>query len=239
MAIKTLVKLSEIRNLPQVRILSICIVILTTFFFFNSRTTADETGLWLGLNYGKSFNAKWRGSLIIQPRWGNSNTHIERVVIRPSATLAVKKDVNLTFGYDSHFIHEPSSKSEHRLWQQLQKKWLVKNGTVTGNIRIEERRLEGISDLSIRPRFGIRAKKPLAPIYLATSILVRNEIFYHLNSVSHGPQSGFDQNRFFIGAGFTSNKDHQWEFGYQHQLIDQTGQSDTVVHQLMLNLQLN
>ena len=45
-------------------------------------------------------------------------------------------------------------------------------------------------------------------------------MFMNLNTVDWGARSGFDQNRFFIGAGYGLTSNFRLEAGYLNQYVD-------------------
>ena len=69
----------------------------------------------------------------------------------------------------------------------------------------------------------------------AGNYLLRNEVFYNVNSLPGGPRRGFDQNRLFLGIAFTHPKDTKLTVGYQWQVVNQAMGSDAQFHQLILS----
>lgn len=158
-------------------------------------------------------------------------------MIRPSVSYTAHKYFRATLGYDAHFIELPRDRVEQRLWQQWSARWLAKPVSVSTRVRLEERFIEDIDETAVRLRLQ---GKLVVPIYGTTfSAVLRNEYFTGLNDVDRGPQSGFDQNRAYVGVRTKIFKRQALEIGYQLQHIDRGAREDISVHQLQFSLSLN
>lgn len=70
-----------------------------------------------------------------------------------------------------------------------------------------------------RPRQLIRFMHPLA-FEPRLSLVAWDEVFYRINTTEWGGESGFDQNRAFVGLGWRFNKTIRGEVGYMNQYVD-------------------
>ena len=71
------------------------------------------------------------------------------------------------------------------------------------------------------------------------AFVVYDEIFVNVNSVGNGPDSGFDQNRFFLGMNREFTKYFNMDLGYQMQALNnsQPGQINQIILlQFFINL---
>jgi len=69
------------------------------------------------------------------------------------------------------------------------------------------------------------------------SLVAWNELFVSLNETDWGAQSGFDQNRVFLGFGWKPYSTHQSrvEIGYLNQHINRSGSQNLTNHLLSIN----
>lgn len=194
----------------------------------------DDTGLWTTTTGTLKLRPNWTASLAVQTRSVDDASDLERTVLRPSISYQYAPQYKLTAGYDAHLIELPTDRIEHRAWQQWSSKWQFNPITLSARVRLEERFIEDVDDVAYRLRLGAMATVPLFDT--SWRGVIRNEYFAGLNSVDGGPQSGFDQNRSFIGVSHKLNDHISAEVGYQLQHIDRGARADISIHQLMVNL---
>lgn len=156
---------------------------------------------------------------------------LERTLLRPSATYR-GNGFSLAGGYDLHIVNSPDDRLEHTLWQQIGTKWNLEPISITARTRLEERFIENVDGTALRLRLRARAEMPLG--WQSWYVAVSEEVFFNLNSLSGGPQSGFNQNRVFGGLGTSLSESVGLEFGYQMQYISRTNE-DVSIHQLVLS----
>jgi hypothetical protein len=79
---------------------------------------------------------------------------------------------------------------------------------------------------------------PVAPEW---ALVVYDEIFVNLNAVKNGPDSGFDQNRFFVGINREFTKQFNMDVGYQMQAINgnQAGLINQINNIILLQFFIN
>jgi Protein of unknown function (DUF2490) len=75
------------------------------------------------------------------------------------------------------------------------------------------------SQIRERPRQMFKYTLPIA-FDNKLSLIAWNETFYRVNSTTYGGKAGFDQNRGFLGFGWTFNPNIRTELGYMNQYID-------------------
>ena len=109
--------------------------------------------------------------------------------------------------------------------------------TASFRSRLEQRFLETGDDMGWRFRQLIRLQKECwscPPVML----VAWDEAFIHLNTTDWGAETGFDQNRLFVGFGLKRDPESHWriEIGYLNQYIDRSGAPDLSNHILSFNL---
>lgn len=111
-------------------------------------------------------------------------------------------------------------------------------GTLTFRTMFESNFLKG-DDVRFRPRQMVRFVHPLE-FEPRLSLIVWDEAFVRLNSTQYGGKAGFDQNRAFVGAGWTFNPNFRFELGYMNQYLDSpTHTTSTMQHLIMGSLFVN
>lgn len=168
----------------------------------------------------------------------------QAMLVRPGLTWRVLPELLLTAGYgwtpSWTPIPEPREwgdldfADEHRLWEQVIYQPSDPGTGVAAQVRVrlEQRfRTEGEVDAGHRLRIMVRGQVPLTRDRAFIAVLW-NEAFVAFNDTSWGQRGGFDQNRFFIGAGWQAIPAQlRVELGYMNQWIVRaaTDQSNHVV----------
>ena len=106
---------------------------------------------------------------------------------------------------------------------------------VIGRTRLEERFLEGSSDMAVRARQMVRVNAPLGRGFVAIGT---SELFVNLNSADWGPRAGFDQLRLFGGIGVPIARGLWIEAGYMNQYVARHARADRMNHNISLTLSL-
>jgi hypothetical protein len=95
------------------------------------------------------------------------------------------------------------------------------------------------NDVRFRPRQMVRFVHPME-FEPRLSLIVWDEAFVRLNSTQYGGRVGFDQNRAFMGGGWTINPNMRFELGYMNQYIDNAVHTtSTMQHLIMGSLFIN
>ncbi len=152
-------------------------------------------------------------------------------VIRLGLTYYLNEATKLTAGYAYVSIypgdnHKNVTQPEHRPWQQIQ--WQNKYAKITTmqRFRLEERfrrKILNQSELAdgynfnykMRYNFFLQAplsKKGIQP--KSFSFIVNDEV--HINFGKQIVYNYFDQNRFFLGFGYQTNKNDNLQLGYMN-----------------------
>ena len=80
--------------------------------------------------------------------------------------------------------------------------------------RLEERFIDNTDSVALRARTMLRGDYP-QPHTPEWAIVVYDEIFVNVNAVGNGPDSGFDQNRLFLGMNRQFTEHFNMDLGYQ------------------------
>jgi len=208
--------------------------------------TQDRSSGWLMSLSRFQFTEHYRGFLDIQPRFtvddiaGGDNTSIDTLLIRGALGYQLKPNVGIYQGYAIIPTYDPN-KVEHRFFQELlAKQSLGKTSALTHRLRFEQRLIDGVDDTALRFRYFARFTLPLTKINKNLSLAINEEVFIHLNDTDGSPQSGFNQNRLFVGLNYKVSKSLALEAGYQNQYINGQGSAvDIVNHIAFLGIQTN
>jgi hypothetical protein len=152
----------------------------------------------------------------------------------------VNKAVTLWAGYthDPNYSHGDFTVMEHRFRQQVTFDNFAKLDKVklSGRVRTEERWREGISGTGWRLRPYIKAVMPIANKG-KTTLVVSNESFFNLNSVSFQKVTGLDRMRTFVGVNTPLVKHVALEAGYlnQHGFVRNGPDNDDHVLSVAIN----
>lgn len=105
-------------------------------------------------------------------------------------------------------------------------------GTLTFRTMFESNFLQG-SDVRFRPRQMIKFMHPFE-FEPRLSLIAWDEFFIRVNSTQFGGKSGFDQNRAFVGLGWTFNKNVRFEGGYMNQYLDDLTHTNNTMRNLIM-----
>ena len=131
-----------------------------------------------------------------------------------------------------------ASISEQDIWPAFRYVLPTDIGTVSFRTMFESNFLKG-SDVRFRPRTMVRFVHPME-FEPRLSLIAWDEAFVRLNSTQYGGKAGFDQNRAFVGGGWTFNPNFRSELGYLNQYIDDaTHTNSTMQHLIMGSLFVN
>jgi hypothetical protein len=199
-----------------------------------ARALENDAQLWATLHVGRPIGDRVAVNLVLQPRFGDDISELERMVVRPWVSVRAFTSTFASLGYDAHIIEHPDSLLENRIWQQMLASWKPEGLELDGRLRIEERFIEHTSGALVRLRARLGLIRPLEGRY---ALVGRNEVLVNLNSLSRGADtsSGFDENRFFAGLRFGLGEHSTLEAGYQMVYDDRPG-DDEIGHTLMIGL---
>jgi hypothetical protein len=168
-----------------------------------------------------------------QPRLGQDDG---RLILRSALGLALPVEgLSVWLGYAWIPVwpwdEDPAPRlNESRLYQQLLYNTALGPVRLSSRTRLEQRLLASAAGTSHRFRTFLRGSAPLggeSPL----SLILWDEVFFHLNTVEGGPRRGFDQNRAFLGVGYKLSAHVTLEAGYLNNYIRRpTAPSDLMLH---------
>lgn len=142
-------------------------------------------------------------------------------------------------GYAVFQTYDPT-RSERRSFQELLINQHIQRGALQHRVRFEQRFHDGVDDTVYRLRYFVRHTRPLSSWHANLSLAMNEEIFFNLNNVNGGPQSGFEQNRVFVGANYKINQNLSYDVGDQNQYINgRHGRDDVINHILFFGVLTN
>jgi len=223
----------------------ICIAILFVVGFGNSikAQTADDTGLWLAALGNGEFKSLGDESRL---RWWfdahyrllDDTNGFNQSIVRPGLGYKLTENQTVWAGYGwintSPIVGDDFD--EHRIWQQWTATPSAGWWKFLHRSRFEQRLVETGDDVGLRWRQLVRGQRILSQCP-EWSLVLWDEAFFNLNDTDWGAQSGFDQNRAFIGFGYKrcSKSKVRTEIGYLNQFIDRETGPDGLNHILSVN----
>ena len=207
--------------------------------------TETRTSVWFMFLSRFQFEDNFRAFLDIQPRFtaedidNGDNGSIDTLLMRGALGYQLSPNIGIYQGYALIPTYDPN-RVEHRSFQELLAKQKLHTGTLTHRLRFEQRLLEGVDDIALRVRYFGRFTYPLTHLHENLSFALNEEVFIHVNDSDRGPQSGFNQNRLFVGLNYRMSKALAFDVGYQNQFINgQRGNVDVMNHILFFGVLSN
>lgn len=180
-------------------------------------------------------DSSWGGWLDVHARRRAGSTLL---IARPAIGWHPTSNLVLHLGYayiPAFRDNAADPAAEQRIWQQVI--WNHKLSSVlklSGRLRLEQRFGDG-DDVGHRVRAFLRGQwnpSATSPIFFA----VWDELFWQLNDTDWGAESGFDQNRLFVGLGVpTGLTGLRAEVGYMYVYVNRSA-LDHHDHVLAINL---
>lgn len=173
-----------------------------------------------------------------QSRVGDDWQRMERLLIRPALWYNFSKNLSFAVGYAwtptfIDFQYHHYYRDENRVWEQVLYKHDLFGLQWQHRVREEQRFIEHANGTSNRIRYLLRGSYGFddAKSYGLTGY---NEIFVTFNTVSGGPQSGFDRDRIFFGPYIVSGKG-RYEFGYLGEYAKHFGNGERYINALLVS----
>lgn len=224
----------------QLKKLATAITLLLAMTNVNAETIEDGR-IWLNLNAQGAIgdtNFNWYAEL--QPRWREEGDHFDQLIIRPALFYKLDTKSSVWLGYVK-VVNHPAGKptrEENRLWQQFTYNFdKIGSVAIQSRTRLEQRRLEDASDTEHRLRQMIKLSMPLS-FNPNLSAVASDEYFIKLNNTDWGGDSGFDQNRLFLGLGYKFSDHAKLEVGYLNQYVN-TSTVDRMNHVISTTVSYN
>ena len=191
----------------------------------------------VSLDRGKS----WFASLEVQPRLGNNISDLERLFIRPGLGYNINKSLAAALGYawTPGFVntsYEEDFRNENRLWQTLTYRHSGWGLDWQHRLRQEQRFIQHSSGTSNRTQYVLRGSYAF-PETPDRGLTGYGQLLVNENSVTRGPQGGFDRTRLFFGPFFVYVP-VRYEVGYLGEYAHRFGDDSRVVHALMISVNI-
>lgn len=160
--------------------------------------------------------------LEIQDRVGEDVSQLSQLLIRPGLGYQFLPSSSFWLGYAAIHTSVPFSDPntfENRIWEQFLWSQHLNSLRLTGRSRLEQRFIENTYHTAWRFRQMFKTNI-FIPKHSKYEFVVSDELFFHLNNFNQQNNTGFDQNRLFLGIGYKASNNSNLEIGYLNQLIN-------------------
>lgn len=175
---------------------------------------------------------KWQWWLEGQGRFFDDSSRLGQSIIRPGIGYKLAENISVWLGYGWVNTDPKGNRDtdEHRIWQQFSWNDTYTLGNFATRTRLEQRFLSNGDDTGWRFRQFVKYTHPLFSERLYLSIW--DEVFVNINSTDFGANTGFGQNRAFMGLGvfIDADRHYRFELGYLNQFIDNENRNDQINH---------
>lgn len=216
---------------------------VTLSLFAQQKNIVPYNQIWLGYANQTRLSNKWGFWAETQLRTQDHFTEeLSSVFARIGATYYLNDQTRLTAGYGYFHNFSPANGAniatyEHRPWQQIQ--WFTRYPSVSLMqwFRLEERYRRNLADadhldnsyaFNFRMRYNFLMQVPLSKNNKfkpgSFSWILNDEV--HVNFGKEVVYNTFDQNRFFTGFSYQTNKTDNIQFGYMN-LFQQMASGNT------------
>jgi hypothetical protein len=171
--------------------------------------------------------------LDMQARSSDEWKDIQALIFRPGYMFYTEGGSSLTAGYGffsrRRYNARRGLRPEHRLWQQFQHTHFYSFVPLTHRLRLEERWVPMLKntndnqetfDFRLRLRYFLRTVIPMAgnkhTFEKGPFVGLQNEIFVGLYQNGMSAKDIYDQNRFYVSAGYRVNSKVDIEMGYMN-----------------------
>ena len=226
------------------RLVCVCILLMATPV--RAEVTSNTWGSWAqvvaegDLGFVDPNLQKMRLWLEGQMRWNEDWQHWYQGMARAALGYSLSDRATIWLGYTflpTQLQGKPYV-AQQDLWPAFRYLMPTEFGTFMFRTMFETNFIRG-DDPRFRPRQMIRYLRPFE-FEERLSLVVWDELFVRLNSTEWGGKAGFDQNRIFLGLGWTFTPGVRAEFGYLNQYVeDKNLINETDNHLIMGSLFLN
>lgn len=230
--------------------------LIASFLIVNSIPASSQSrfsGWFASLNSIKT-GKKTSIHTEFQLRSSDQVKQLQTILLRSGFNYHLKKNMVLTAGYGYILNRRPLNilsafGHEHRIWQQFLVSHAIKKNQLSHRFRLEERYLERVAstngttffrdgyDYTTRFRYFVRDIIPFssAPVFTEGPFAaLQNEVFVNVTDKNSVNGKFFDQNRFYVAAGYRFHKKFDLEIGYMNQYISGANKTFTNNHILQL-----
>jgi len=207
-------------------------------FLASADGSDSRTSAWLMSLSRIKVTDNVRAFVDVQPRFtlndtaGGKDGDLSTLLLRGALGYQLTPNVGLYQGVAYIPTYDPK-KVEHRSFQELLIKQPLSTGSLAHRVRFEQRFLDGVDDTAYRLRYFVRYTRPLQNLHPKLSLAINEEMMINLNDADDGPQSGFNQNRLFMGVNYKVNPNLSFDMGYQNQVINVTSGRDNVMNHIL------
>ena len=193
-----------------------------------ARAADEDLQSWTAATATIDVNKKVVVWLEGQLRMTDNAARAGQILLRPGIGFKLDKTTTAMLGYA--YVRTdpigPALMNEHRIWQQLAFRIAGdgKGVTLTARSRLEQRFIEGSSDMGLRMRQQIRVTFPLAG---SVRGVVWTEPFVTFNTTSWGQRRGLDRWRNSVALAIPISKTVMIEPGYLNQWVFRPGRDGT------------
>jgi hypothetical protein len=154
-----------------------------------------------------------------QLRWNEDWRHFYQGVARAALGYSLSDRATVWLGYDfvPTQLKGKAYFAQQDLWPAFRYILPTEFGTFMFRTMLELNFIRG-DDVRIHPRQMIRFMYPFAAEE-RLSLVAWDEFFFRVNSTQWGGKAGFDQNRAFLGFGWTFSPKTRAELGYMNQYV--------------------
>lgn len=182
-------------------------------------TVNQDFRLWSPVYLTFPLSSSFIGYMEVNPRFGDDVSELDQLILRPAVGYKLTDHFSLWQGYAWVGSYQPRFIEENHVFQQLLYRRTLPFVKVLSRTRLEERFIENTDGTAVRARTMLRGDFPL-PDAPEWAIVVYDELFVNLNAVGNGPDSGFDQNRLFLGMNRQFSEHFNMDLGYQMQALN-------------------
>lgn len=175
-----------------------------------------------------------------QGRFNDDSSRFNQGIVRAALGYRLTPRMTIWAGYGFIPNNPPNRRDnviEHRAFQQLT--WQPENPihgfSLSSRTRLEQRTVEGFSELGWRFRQLVKLTHPLhgsASLYWS----FWDELFVNFDDTDWGANGGVDQNRAFAGVGLKVASKTNLEIGYMHQFVNRERRDDAHNHILSITV---
>jgi hypothetical protein len=178
----------------------------------------------------------------LQARFFDATDGYGQSIVRPALGWAFTEELSayLGYGWIRDSPAQGKDRDEHRIFQQLTWNHRFEPIDFQSRTRLEQRLVETGDDTGWRFRQLIKLTWPI-PGLERLALAGYDEIFLNFNDTDWGAESGFDQNRLFLGPQWTfdSKGRVKGELGYLNRYTHKKNADDGMDHIVSVNLFLN
>ena len=158
-------------------------------------------------------------------------------MLRPGLHLRLGRALTLGAGYAYSHAFPSQSSDENRLWQDVSHKSEVSGIAVGNRLRIEQRFFDDDdSGAVVRLRARLRLEHRLAAS--PWNLVVADEVFVNLKSRGGSRDSGFEQNRLFVGLARQIGERVGLVVGYQFGYLAKRDAPDQIAHAILVHFSI-